>query len=407
MARGNIKMTLKAIRATKWRSMLTILGIAIGIASVVTITSLGEGAKRQLTGQLNQGGNNLITIRPGRLVNRDANGNISGINGLATINFGNLSEEDLQTVRNLPEVADSAPFAYVSGAAKTDEREFVGGAVIATTENAAEILNQQMEYGTFFTKADENKQVAVVGRKVAEQLFRENVPIGRRFSVRGQTFTVQGVFDEFAASPFSLNMDYNYAIFIPYDSGKHLAGGHSQLYQILVKPTKAVSSDPISAVTTALTTAHGGQTDFTVLTAAENLTVVNGVLGILTTFVAGIAAISLLVGGVGIMNIMLVSVTERTVEVGIRKAVGATNRQVMRQFMAEAVILSLIGGMLGVLLSLAGNYFMRVFTDLTPVISPVIILVALSVSIIIGIVFGTMPAAHAAKKDPINALRYE
>ncbi len=407
MARGNIKMSLKAIKSSKWRSLLTVLGISIGIASVVTITSLGEGAKRQLVGQVHKSGHDLITIRPGRLVNRDPNGKIQSVNVLSGFTFGSLSEADLVVVRDLPEIAESAPFAYISGAAKADDREFVSGPVIATTENAASILNQKIEYGNFFTPGDNSKQVAVIGKRVAEQFFEENVPIGRKFVVRGQTFVVQGVFEEFTTSPFSLNADYNYAIFIPYESGKHLAGGQAQLFQILAKPTSAVSSDPIGAVNAALAEAHGGQTDFTVLTASENLSVVSGVLDIMTAFVVGIAAISLLVGGVGIMNIMLVSTTERTGEVGIRKAIGATNRQIMNQFMTEAVILSLIGGLFGVILSLVANYFMRVFTDLTPVVTPVIIIVAIGVSLVIGVVFGVMPAARAARKDPIDALRYE
>lgn len=177
---------------------------------------------------------------------------------------------------------------------------------------------------------------------------------------------------------------------------------------MLAKPVDpAATEDTILAIEGALRESRGGQKDFTVLKQSENLALAEDVLNLLTSLIAGVAAISLLVGGIGIMNIMLVSVTERTQEIGIRKAVGATNRQILYQFMTEAAVLSLAGGVLGVLFSLLANVLMRIMTDLQPVITLEIILIASGVSFAVGIIFGMAPAAIAARKDPIDALRYE
>lgn len=408
MARGNVKMALASLRTSKWHSLLTMFGIIIGVVSVVTTVSLGEGVKQRIVGQINRAGPDLITVRPGRVIARSPNGEARGINALSNFTFGSLSESDVQTIKTAPGVQQVAPFAYVSGVPTSNGREYISGPIIATTESAAGLLNQKVLYGAFYSGADAQKNVAVIGRRVAEQLFQENVPIGRSFTVRDQSFVVQGVFDEFSSSPLAINADYNYAIFIPYDSSKRIVGSQEQIYQILAKP-KVPSQTPatIKAITASLATAHSGQADFSVLTQAENLAVADSVLNVLTTFVASIAAISLVVGGIGIMNIMLLSVTERTREIGVRKAIGATNRQILAQFLIEAVVLSLAGGIIGIVLSLLANYFLRVFTSLAPVITIPVMILAIGVAILVGVIFGITPAARAARKDPIEALRHE
>lgn len=384
------------------------LGIIIGVVSVITTISLGEGIKQRIVGQITQSGPNLITIRPGRMVTRDDKGKIKNVNVLSNFSFGSLSEADFQTIKTTPGIQEAVPFANVSGIPQKDGREYTNGPLIATDSGAAKLLNQDLEYGAFFASGDEEKNVAVIGMRVAEQLFQENVPVGKSFTVRDQTFVVRGVFKEFTTSPLVINADYNYAIFIPYASGKHISGGQQQIYQVLAKPNDTTSNDlALRSVTASLTKAHAGQTDFTVLTQDESLAVANSVLNLLTSFIAGIAAISLIVGGIGIMNIMLLAVTERTREIGVRMAIGATSRQIRGQFLIEAVLLSFTGGVIGIIIALLVNYLLRIFTDLTPVITFPIIGISAGVSILVGIIFGITPALKAARKDPIEALRHE
>lgn len=407
---GYIKLARASMRASRWRSLLTMLGIIIGIVSVVTTVSIGEGVKQQVLNQINERGDDLITVLPGRPFERS---NLSLVRSLSPVSSGStivFSDADYRLVEGVPGVSGVAPFGHVAGEVKTDERSFADAQVIATSADLPEALNQKVEFGSFFSGSGEaSANGAVIGRGVAEKLFGENVPLGRSLSIRGTRFVVRGIFEEFSdTSPLLPLNDYSNAIFIPYSLGQELMGGNLQIYQILVRPEQPEATERvIGEIESVLTKARGNQQDFTVLRQTENLGLAEDVLDLLTSLIAGVAAISLLVGGIGIMNIMLVSVTERTREIGIRKAVGATNRQILYQFMTEAAVLSFFGGVLGVLCSLLVNFLMRITTDLQPVITLNVILLATGVSFAVGLIFGIAPAAIAARKDPIDALRYE
>jgi ABC-type antimicrobial peptide transport system permease subunit len=406
--KSNIQMALASIGAAKWRSFLTMLGVIIGVMSVVTIVSLGEGVKQQLTRQINHTGKDLITVRGGHVANRDSHGRIVDVNILNLFAGNNLSEADYQAVQKTKNLSMVAPFAVVTGVPQINGQTPGGNniSIIATNEKAALALKQNVLYGAFFEAKDNKTAVAVVGKRVAENLFKENVPLGRSFELRGKKVVVSGVFSEFEASPLTPGVDYNNAIFIPYDFGKELVGGPLQPYQILVRPSDGTSPEQVASdLSVQLQNAHGGQVDFSVLQAADSIELANGILTVLTNLVSAVAAISLVVGGIGIMNIMLVAVSERTHEIGIRKSVGATNRQILNQFITEAIMLSGTGGILGVLLSLLANYLLRVFTNLQPVITLPIMGVAVGVALVVGVVFGVTPALKAARKDPIDALR--
>jgi putative ABC transport system permease protein len=407
MLNNNVKMALSSLKATKWRSVLTMLGVIIGVASVVTTVSIGEGLRQQVLGQIHDLGPDLITVRPGQVVSRDEAGQITGINYFKLFNTGTLSEEDWKDIDSLEAVDVAVPVNVVTGTVTYGDRTYDNGFVMATTPDVPQILHTPVAYGEFFKEGDRNDNFAVIGKRVAEELFKENVPIGKSLEIRGQSFIVRGVFDEFTTSPLVPAADYNTAVFIPYEAGSRITDRQTQILQILAQPAENTEGDDVvAAITDKLTENHGGRSDFTVLKQEENLAIANNVLTMLTALIAGVAAISLLVGGIGIMNIMLVSVTERTQEIGIRKAVGATNRQIASQFMVEAAILSLTGGFLGVLTALFFNYLLRIFTDLQPVITLPVVGVATTVALMVGIIFGTMPAVRAARKDPIEALRY-
>jgi ABC-type antimicrobial peptide transport system permease subunit len=405
----NIRMAIESLRSSKMRSLLTMLGIIIGVVSVVTAVSLGQGVKQELAGQISQSGKDLVTIRPGRIIKRDARGKISGYNYLAALGTSSLSDQDYHAIKKSSGVRTAVPFTVINGTAQTDEGvKLDTTTIIGTTDGLPEVLNQKIEFGEFFGPGEANRNVAVIGKRVAEQLFKENVPTGRLFSLRGHEFTVRGVFDEFPPNALSTSPDFNAAIFIPYNVARSISGGSAQTYQILAKPAKGSKLPAvINDINANLLKNHDGQADFTVLSPSDNLAVTSSLLNVITGFVAGIAAISLIVGGVGIMNIMLVSVTERTREIGIRKSIGATNRQIMGQFLIEAIVLSFVGGIIGLLLSLATNFLLRIFTDLRPVITLPVMILTTVVSIAVGIIFGITPAVKAARKDPIIALRYE
>jgi ABC-type antimicrobial peptide transport system permease subunit len=408
MLKNDLKLARLSIRAAKWRSMLTILGIVIGVASVVITVSLGEGVKRDVISQINHLGSDLITVRPGKIVNRDENGNITNVNFFSVFNTGALTEDDYSSISKSKGVKLAVPFALMNGVPQTDSREMPDALVVATTKDLPDALKQKIEYGGFFEDSGGSREVAVIGKRVAERLFQEPVPIGKTMRIRGTTFVVRGVFEQFDASPFTPNTDYNSAIFIPYDTGKKLSGGHVQMYQVLAKPQNPNDTNQaIQAITNNLTHSHNGQEDFTILKQGESLTIANKVINLFTGLISGIAAISLIVGGIGIMNIMFVSVTERTREIGLRKAVGGTNRQILGQFLVEAVMLSLVGGLVGVLVSLVADFIIRLSTDLQPVLSWPVMVLAVMVAVAVGVFFGVTPAIKAARKDPIEALRHD
>lgn len=400
---GNLQIAVESLRSSKWRSLLTMLGIIIGVVSVVTTVSLGEGAKRSIVAQINQSGAHLITVRPGQAVNKSN----QPASLLGSTYAGTLSESDYKTVSQVPGTKHAVPFSYVSSSISKGERTYDDGIVIGTTEDLPEALGQKLIYGSFFQDDEPQRNAAVIGQRVAEELFGENVPVGKYLKVRGKQFIVRGIFEEFDTSPLAPNSDYNTAVFIQYDVGKELTGD-SDIYQLLVHPTDPEQTDRVaSSITGALRSTHAGQDDFSVLKQEDKLADANEVLTMMTGFVAGIAAISLIVGGIGILNIMLVAVTERTHEIGIRKAVGATNKQIMDQFLTEAIILSVTGGIIGIILSLLANYLIRIFTALAPVLTLNVMVIAFCISVLVGIIFGVTPALTAARKHPIEALRHE
>lgn len=406
---GYIKQARRSIRSARWRSLLTMLGIIIGVAAVVTTISLGEGVKKQVTNQLAKRGDDLITILPGERLKRDDSGHLESINlffGQSSVAFNELDYKTLDKMEGLDAVV---PFGRVIGLAKSAERSYSKAETLAVTKETPRILNQPIEFGSFFGNEDASSRDAVIGKRVAEELFGENVPLGKSFTIRDREFIVRGIFEEFSDVTYFLPAtDYNNAIFIPYKTGQELVAGNMQIHQILVKPSNPdIINHNVDRIKQVLSDVRGGAQDFTVLKQDENLTLARDVLNLLTNLIAGVAAISIIVGGIGIMNIMLVSVSERTKEIGIRKAVGATNKQILYQFMTESALISFIGGLLGLVVALAANFMLRIFTSLQPVITWPVVIIACATTLIAGIVFGTMPAIRAARKDPIEALRHE
>jgi putative ABC transport system permease protein len=396
-----LKMSISSIRSARFRSTLTMFGIIVGVSSVVTIVSLGEGVKQQITQQAGEVGDSLIVIRPGKKTDTK----IISLDSLRnfTSGAGSLSEKDWKDTEKVPGVVSVVPIGVISGIASYQDREYTGS-IIASTDNLPRFLNQEVEYGKFFDEDNTDKKVAIIGRDVAERLFEENVPIGKKLSIRGVDYTVAGVFEQQSSSTFAA-ININSAIVLPYASGKEVSN-NIQLLQLFIEAEDPNNVNATAeSIKQALKSNHAGQEDFTVLVKDEALEATNEIFYQLTVFIAGVAFISFIVGGIGIMNIMFATVSERTKEIGIRKAVGATNRQILGQFVMEAIVVSVVGGIFGIIVALIANVVIRVSTDLQPVITPEVALIVFSLSALTGIISGILPAAQAARKDPITALR--
>lgn len=399
MRHDNFRLAYRSLRAAKARSFLTMLGIIIGVMAVILMVSIGQGVKQQVSGQLGRQSKNVILVQP-------SSGSSDGslLSGLAGSNSGLLTENDLRTVQKAEGVSAAVPLATVSGKTVGDH-EVTSPFIIATTADFPKVINQSFASGGFFDPDVDSKTV-VLGSSIAMKLFDDNAPLGQTLTWRGENFIVGGVFNDFKAPPFSLEGGFNNAIFIPYATAQKMSGSVLGVYQMLVKPDSAATIDKtISNIDHALIASHGGAHDVSVARASDTNLTSDQTIHLLTLLVAGSAIIALIVGGVGIMNIMLVSVTERMHEIGIRKAIGATNKQIMRQFLAEAFVLSGLGAVIGVIFALVLIGLLRLYSSLQPVIVWQILIIAPVIALAIGLFFGGMPALKAARKDPIEALR--
>lgn len=399
-----LKVAIKSILKSRMRSLLTALGIIIGVAAVVVMVAIGDGAQIQVEQQISSLGSNLIIIFPGSISSR-------GIRmGAGSIN--RFTMEDVKRIQDEATLIKAVTPVVRTGA------QVIGGVGNWSTQiqgvapDFLEIRDWPLASGDFFTERDmiSRAKVAVLGQTIVNQLFPDEDPIGQQIRIRNVPFRVVGVLT--AKGQSAMGSDQDDIIFAPATTVlDRLVGG---IYISYIQAS-AVSTDEIDAAQQQLTQimreAHhlnpGEDNDFTIRNQAEITEAATQTSKILTILLASVAGVSLIVGGIGIMNIMLVSVTERTREIGIRLSVGARTSDVLIQFLTEAIVLSLAGGMIGVLLSFGVVFILNQYTGLMAVISPRIILIAVSFSGIIGIFFGFYPARKAANLNPIDALRYE
>ena len=407
----NLKIALRALRANKLRSILTILGIVIGVATVVALLALGKGTTASITSQIQSNGSNLLTVSPGRQQNGPP-----GADGARQASYLYYSDYQLLQ-RSLSGVSAIAPSYQSSYLVKYGNESFTVN-ITGTTKDYQETNSADLMDGRFISDGDNKAQslVAVLGSQTAEDLFGGLTPIGKTISVEGVKFEVVGVLESKGSSGFGSSDD---AIFIPLETGYNKLFGSKAIYNdkkivnsIAVSVTTTEAMDMVSAqISFLLRRAHklasSDELDFNVLNQADLLSTITSVTQTLTIFLGAIAGISLLVGGIGIMNIMLVSVTERTKEIGLRKAVGATKNQILTQFLIETVTLSLLGGIIGILLGVGIAVLFTATGLLTAVVTADSILLSFSFALAIGVFFGIYPAYRAANLHPMVALRYE
>jgi putative ABC transport system permease protein len=405
---GNFKTAVASLRESRWRSIFTMLGIIIGVTSVVTIVSLGEGLKQQITGQINELGSDVITVRSGKLVSRSNAGNIDSVNLLAFLSTSTLTNEDTNALSKIKTVDAVVPINFVTSSAKSDDASSDNLFVEGTNYQMADVLHRKVQYGAFFDEESSDKNVAVIGTNVAHNLFKENNPVGQTIHIQGSDFIVHGVLAQTSGGLVSVaETDFNSAVFIPQQAALDLTNNKANILQILIKAKGGNLDQAVNDVHKVLLKTHKNQDNFTVLKQTELLNIAGSSVGIATKFITAIAAVSLLVGGISIMDIMWVSISERTREIGIRKAIGATNRQILNQFLIEGSLLSIAGGIIGIIVSLIINGLLRLYTSLHPAITVPIMILAVAISVAVGIIFSVAPALKAARKNPIDALRGE
>ena len=395
------KMAVRSLISHKLRTFLTALGIIIGVASVISMISIGEGARKQTLSTISKFGTNIITIKPGNKKSRH----------VSTGKVDTLMLKDATFIeQNIPLITGVAAQVYRSAQLKFGNKN-TNTTVRGTGKNYRRLANFEMQKGRYFNQQEINvaKRVCILGATVVKNLFAEANPLGETIKVDGKNFMVIGMTEPKGALSW---FDPDDQIFIPVTTAQKRVFGMNHIQSIDVQASKIEDLEVIKEdITQVLRIRHniadGKENDFYVQNSSQWLNSWGDAAKTFTYLLGGIAAISLMVGGIGIMNIMLVSVTERTREIGIRKAIGAKKKEILEQFLIESVLISFLGGGAGVLLGMGISEIVSNIGEWETIVSTQSILLAFGFSVGIGIFFGFYPANKAANMNPIEALRYE
>ena len=412
----NFKVAFQSLILNKSRSFLTMLGIIIGVGSVVAVMSIGTGAQQMIMESIEGIGSNLIIIIPGEPSEDDESFTGSSPQSIERMMGTEIQDQlkigDVKAIDREATLIEGASPVILNSSTVSYLNRNTRASIFASTENALEIYNFEMDKGKFYNSSDvtNTSNVAVIGPTTAKKLFGKTEPIGKIIKIDGKNFTVIGVTSSMGANQFGQDLDD--MVTVPITTAMNKLYGVDYLNIILAK---SISEDKINEAEEELKNilrkqhniGPGDKDDFTVRNQTQILGVITMITNVFTITLSGIAAISLLVGGIGIMNIMLVSVSERTREIGIRKAVGAKNRDILVQFLTESVVLSIVGGILGIVFAISIATILNRYTILNTSITTLPIIIALSFSTVIGLFFGIYPAMRAAKLNPIDSLRYE
>jgi putative ABC transport system permease protein len=390
----SMKQAWRSLLSNKVRSFLTMLGVIIGIFSVITLVTIGEGAKTYVTDQiknLGAGYDSFIMV-----AGKDTN---------APPNPKFVYADIAYLKSKVPEIRDIASLNPSSGDITYGKKKIKVPLIIGGTSNILQMMGGQLQAGRFFTQAEveSRRKVAVIGPTIAREFFGESSPLGEKIKVRGNQFLIIGV-SQPRGSIGPIDVDKR--VILPITTVKNMLGT-DKIMRFNIFPRDVKKLDEVKEKVREVMKRRIRSDDFRFMTQQGILNIVTNILAALTGFVTGIAAISLLVGGIGIMNIMLVAVNERVREIGVRKAIGAKRRDIIYQFLVESMMISLIGGILGIFFGILGAFLIMWFIKGTLVIAWWAVILATTVSALVGIFFGVYPAVRAASLDPVIALRYE
>ena len=399
----NIENALESLRANRLRTFLTMLGVMIGISSVVIIFSLSGGVSSMISNQIMAEGGALAVVRPKELTANNKN----IITNLATSrNFtqSSIKNEDLALISKTKDVLAVAPLANFSAKVKGDGDEKYAN-LLATSPNLDQTVSLKVREGQFIAESA-NANTVVIGDQMAIDLFGTTQALGKEITMKGEKFIVIGVLAHQSSSINFSNVDFNNTAIIPYSTAKRIIGDNLQIQQVNIRVKSINSLNQVhQEIEKVIQKNHNGEKDFEVLVGENISHPSDKFIELSTLILAIVASVSLVVGGIGIMNIMLVNVSERTREIGIRKALGANNRHILFQFLTESMIISLGGGLFGYLIGYAFSFGVSMFLPFSPIISWQIAVLVCGISILVGVIFGLYPAFRVARKDPIVSLR--
>ena len=404
LLRTHLSIALDSLHRNRARTFLSALGIAIGVASIVLIMSLTGGIGSLISASSDKNNANLILVRPstGKELAENLIDELTANNQYAK---SSLTLDDTTSIAKLGNIEAVAPIASNISAVTIGDKSYQSINVVATNADLVKTAKLALKNGQFFEKSGTHNNAAVIGHDLATKLFGTTDILARTFQYGDQKFIIIGVLEK-TDSPINYNgVDFDNSILIDINFANSFESS-IQIQQINVRTTTTDSTESVAEeIKTKLTNSKKGDTTFQVLTGSSNFQPAGSLLSIISSMLTLVASISLIVGGVGIMNIMLVSVSERTREIGIRKAVGASSGNILLQFLFESIILSFIGGIMGIALGYATAFAISLITPFAPHISWSILGITCLTSLIVGIIFGVYPAAKAATKDPITSLK--
>ncbi len=401
----HLKLARTSIKENRTRSFLTCLGIAIGVASIILILSLMGSISNLVKSEINEIGSDLIVVRPSSTKD-SVTSIVEELTSSNSFQKSNLTIADVSTIKEIENVSAAAPISVSVNTVASEKNTFSSISILGTNQDFIAIEPFALKYGSFFN--DDNKENAVVlGYNLSLALFNTiNSTVGKTVTIMGEKFMVVGVLDEIEQSINFDNVDFDNALIMDVKSLDKITGS-TQIQQINIKAANTDSLAVISEnIQKTLTDKKLGDQNFAVLYGNEITHPASSLFAVVSGMLTIVAAISLVVGGIGVMNIMLVSVSERTHEIGIRKAVGASSRNILMQFLFEALILSVLGGFFGLVLGYILAFLLSIITPFAPYISLEIILITFLTTLIVGIVFGIYPALKAASKNPIDSLKH-
>ena len=399
---SHVRVAMESLRSTRVRTTLTTLGIIIGVLSITLVMALGEGAKRTIADQITGLDSGIIIAKPGGADQRSA---LSTYSPFAITAASTLTERDIRSINALNQTDEVAPLMFINGTVKYKGEQVKGTPIIATSPDFVPLLKLQLASGQFISDLT-NRDTVVLGNAAAIELVGTDQARGQEVIIKGRPHTVIGVLKSTRKPINAVGVDLDKSAFISLEDGKSFNQGIAQIGQVIMKasdPTKVAKT--AAAIDSELIKNRDGERDFSIVEGKDAAKTANAFYDIIVFITAAVAAVALIVGGIGIMNIMLVSVIERTREIGIRKALGASNGQILWQFLIESLTMTVVGGIIGLLSAYIIAFFIATFFSFQPALTWEIVGIAMGLAVGVGVIFGLYPAVKASQKDPIEALR--